>query len=213
MSWLLKSLASSIGKKCLMALTGLMFCSFVGLHLFGNLSIYGGGGYFSSYAEHLHKLGVLINLAEFVLLGAAILHISMGALLFYEKLRARPERYAVKKRAGGRTWSSATMPYTGLYILFFITIHLITFHFAGATPQTIFDLVARVFSSPAYVIFYIFSMIVIAFHVKHGLWSAFQTLGIINTKYEPLVRGASLVFSIIVGIGFSSIPLWMICLS
>ena len=101
MNWLIWSLTCSVGKKVLMALTGLVFCVFVAVHLLGNLSIYGGRDYFTAYAEHLHAFGILVNVAEMGLLVFAVLHISLGAILFFENLRARPNRYVMKKSAGG----------------------------------------------------------------------------------------------------------------
>jgi succinate dehydrogenase / fumarate reductase cytochrome b subunit len=210
MNWLLWTLTSSIGKKILMAITGLIFCLFLAAHLLGNLSIYGGKSYFTAYAEHLHSFGILVNMAEIGLLVFAVLHISLGAILFYENFRARPVRYAMKKTAGGRTWSSALVPYTGLYVLIFVLIHLFTFHFVEHTPQTVFSLVANVFSKPGYVIFYMFSMVVVGLHVKHGFWSAFQTIGADHPKYTPIIQGASLVFSLAVAVGFASIPLFVL---
>ena len=210
MNWLLWTLTSSIGKKLLMALTGLLFCLFVLAHLLGNLSVYGGKDYFTAYAEHLHGFGILVNVAEMGLLISAVLHISLGAILFFENLRSRPTRYVMKKTAGGRTLSSTIMPYTGLYVLVFVLIHLITFHFVEHTPQTTFQLVADVFSKPGYVVFYVFSMIVLGFHVKHGLWSAFQTIGANHPRYMPLIKLASLIFSLAVGVGFGSIPVYIV---
>ena len=210
MNWFFRFLTLSIGKKAVMAATGLIFCSFLGLHLMGNLMIYGGKAAFNAYSERLHALGPLITAIELNLLACTSIHIFLGALLFYENLRARPVRYVMKENAGGRTWSSATMPYTGLYLLIFVIIHLFTFHFVDRTDQTIFQIVANVFSSPVYVIFYIFSMAVLAFHVKHGLWSAFQSLGANHPKYMPLIKGAGLVFSLVVVIGFGSIPVFIL---
>lgn len=210
MNWLIRTLTLSIGKKAVMAATGLIFCSFLAVHLMGNLVIYGGKGAFNAYSERLHSLGPLINIMELGLLVCALIHISLGSLLFYENLRARPVRYVMKKNAGGRTWSSATMPYTGLYLLVFVVIHLFTFHFADRTDQTVFQIVASAFSNPGYVIFYIFSMVVVAFHARHGLWSAFQTLGANHPKYMPFFKGASLVFSLIVVAGFGSIPVFVL---
>jgi len=210
MNWLLWTLTSSIGKKLLMALTGLLFCLFVLAHLLGNLSVYGGKDYFTAYAEHLHGFGILVNVAEMGLLISAVLHISLGAILFFENLRSRPTRYVMKKTAGGRTLSSTIMPYTGLYVLVFVLIHLFTFHFVEHTPQTTFQLVADVFSKPGYVVFYVFSMIVLGFHVKHGLRSAFQTIGANHPRYMPLIKLASLIFSLAVGVGFGSIPVYIV---
>lgn len=209
MGWFIGNFSSSIGKKQVMALTGFLFCSFVALHLFGNLSIYGGKDFFGSYAEHLHSLGVLINLAELGLLISALFHVALAALLYFENLRARPIRYVMKKNAGGRTLSSLLMPYTGAYLIFFVLIHLLTFHFVEHTPENVYDLVKDVFSSPCYVVFYVFSMVVVAIHVKHGFWSAFQTLGANHGKYMPFIRFTGLALSLLIGVGFSSIPLFV----
>ena len=113
MNWFTNTFGSSVGKKLMMAVTGLFFCVFLVLHLAGNLTLYMGKDAFNSYAEHLHSLGPLLTLAEWGLLIFAVIHISTGLLLFYQNFKARPERYAVSKRAGGRTLGSATMPYTG----------------------------------------------------------------------------------------------------
>jgi len=209
MSSFIKTLFSSIARKQMMALTGLSFCAFLAIHLFGNLTIYGGKTRFNAYSDHLHSLGVLINVAEIGLLLLALIHILLATLLYVENWQARPVRYVMKTNAGGRTLSSTLMPYTGLYLLVFVIIHLLTFHFVDRGNQGIFQIVANVFSKPGYVIFYAFSMIVAAFHVKHGFWSAFQTLGGNHPKYMPLVRAVSLIFSLCVAAGFGFIPIFV----
>jgi len=209
MNGFIQTLFSSIAKKQMMALTGLSFCAFLAVHLFGNLTIYGGEQRFNAYSEHLHSFGLLINAAEIGLLVLASIHILLAALLYLENWQARPVRYVVKKNAGGRTLSSTLMPYTGLYLLVFVILHLLTFHFVDYRAQGIFRLVSDVFSNPVYVVFYAFSMIVAAFHVKHGFWSAFQTLGANHPKYMPLIRTVSLIFSLFVAAGFGSIPVFM----
>ncbi len=208
MNWLINTFTASIGKKLVMACTGLVFCMFLFVHLVGNLMVYRGSEAFNSYSAHLHSFGIAINVIEICLAGLALFHICFGAWLFYENWRARPVGYVMKKNAGGRTISSATMPYTGLYLLVFIIIHLINFHFADRTGLSLFQLVSRAFSNPWTVAFYVFSMVVAAFHVRHGLWSAFQSLGANHPKYMPFIRKASVVFAIVVGIGFGSIPLF-----
>ena len=209
MNWLTNTLWTSVGKKLLMAVTGLFFCVFLTLHLAGNLTIYAGKDAFNSYAQHLHSLGPLLILAEWGLLLFAAIHICSGLLLFYQNYKARPTRYAVNKRAGGRTLGSATMPYTGVILLLFVIYHLFNFHFVDKTHTTIFQIVSTAFSKPSYVVIYTFAMIVAAVHVSHGFWSAFQTLGANHPKYTPFLRGLSLVFSLIVGIGFGFIPVYV----
>ncbi len=208
MNWLVNTLKSSIGKKLMMAITGLCFCSFLILHLAGNLLLYSGRDAFNSYAEKLHSLGSIITLAEFGLLFFAIIHILIGAILFYQNLRARPIRYSINKWAGGRSIGSVTMPYTGLLLLIFVIIHLLNFHFIEKNDTTIFQIVTDAFAKPGYIAMYVAAMIVVAIHVSHGFWSAFQTIGANHPKYMPVIRGLSIVFSIALGVGFGFIPIY-----
>jgi succinate dehydrogenase / fumarate reductase cytochrome b subunit len=202
-------LSSSIGKKLIMAITGLGFCFFLISHLAGNLIIYVGNDAFNYYAERLHSLGPLLILAEMGLLFLGVVHISTGAYLSYQNFRARPKRYKKKRNAGGRTIGSSTMPYTGFLILIFIIIHLIDFHFIEKADRSIYQIVLETFSNPGYAIFYILSMVVVATHVDHGFWSLLQTLGINNLEYMPVLRMVSSAFSFFVGIGFGSIPVFI----
>jgi len=209
MNWLVNTLGASVGKKLMMAITGLGFCCFLTIHLAGNLTIYGGKDFFNSYVDHLHSLGPLITLAELGLLIFATVHILTGTLLFYQNFKARPIRYSVNKRAGGRTLGSATMPYTGFIMLLFVVLHLINFHFVDKTHTTTFQLLSNAFASPVYISIYTVAMIIVAIHVSHGLWSAFQTLGANHPKYTPFLRGLSIVFSVVIGIGFGFIPVYI----
>jgi len=206
---MIQTLWSSIGKKLLMALTGLAFCGFLAGHLAGNLTIYGGKDAFNSYAEHLHALGPVLTLAEWGLLLFAVVHACTGLILFYQNFRARTSRYVVNKKAGGRTIGSMTMPYTGILLLGFIILHLINFHFVDKTNTTIYQIVAQAFGNPLYVAIYILAMIVAALHVSHGLWSAFQTIGLNHIKYMPFIMALSIIFSLAVGFGFGIIPIYL----
>jgi succinate dehydrogenase / fumarate reductase, cytochrome b subunit len=209
MSWLIKTLTSSVGKKTLMSITGLCFCGFLAGHLGGNLTIYGGKEMFNSYAEHLHSLGFLVTLAGWGLLLLALIHVLTGVTLFYQNFKARPVRYRVNKSGGGRTIGSATMPYTGIILLGFVIIHLANFHFVDKTDTTIYAIVSEAFGNPLYVVLYTAAMIVAALHVSHGFWSAFQTLGANHPKYMPLIQKLGLVFALMVGIGFGALPIFI----
>lgn len=209
MNWLIQVLGSSIGKKMLMAITGLSFCGFLVAHLIGNLFIYGGQDAFNSYAEHLHALGPVLNVAEIALLLLFIVHIVTGVFLFLRNLKCRPVRYKINKSAGGRTVGSATMPYTGILLLMFVIFHLMNFHFVDKSDRTIFQIVSDAFTNPLYISLYIAAMIVVAIHVSHGFWSAFQTLGGDHPKYTPLFRTLSIMFSVAVGFGFGLIPVYI----
>jgi len=213
MNWLADVIGSSIGKKMLMALTGLGFCVFLFGHLAGNMTIYGGKDAFNSYAEHLHSLGPLLTVAEIGLLLFATVHVLSGTLLFLGNLKARPQRYAMKKSAGGRTVGSRTMPYTGFLVLLFVVFHLMNFHFVDKTNTTIFQIVNNAFSDPIYVGIYVAAMIMVGIHVSHGFWSAFQTLGANHPKYMPFIKGLSIGFSLIVGMGFGFLPIYFLFLS
>ena len=209
MTWFINTLGSSIGKKLMMAVTGLGFVGFLMVHLIGNLTIYGGQGLFTSYVEHLHALGPLITVAELGLLAFAIIHIVIGTLLFYENLMARPVRYEVNKIAGGRTIGSITQPYTGFIILAFVIFHLINFHFAEHTNETLFRLVFTKLKSPLYMITYVVAMIAVALHVSHGFWSLFQTLGANHPKYMPIIQKFGIAVSVVFGVGFGLIPIFI----
>jgi len=208
MNWLTNTLGTSIGKKLMMAVTGLSFIGFLTLHLAGNLSIYGGPDLFNAYAEHLHALGPVLVVAEWILLTLALVHILTGMFLFVQNLAARPRRYRVNKSGGGRTIGSATMPYTGILILLFVIFHLVNFSFVDKSDTTIFKIVSHAFADPVTVGIYILSMVVVAFHVSHGFWSLFQTLGLNHPKYMPAIMIAGTVISLVFGIGFGFLPIY-----
>lgn len=207
---LAETIGSSIGKKLLMALTGLCFVGFLAVHLAGNLSVYGGAEMFNSYVDHLHALGVLINIAEIGLLLAAAIHVVTGTLLVVQNFRARPSRYAVKKNAGGRTLGSATMPYTGFTILAFVIFHLDGFHFVGHTNQTVFDIMTGAFANPLVAVIYVAAVLVVALHIRHGFWSLFQTFGANHPVYMPIIQKIGIAFAVIVAAGFGLIPLYLL---
>ena len=210
MNWLVKTFSSSIGKKQVQAGTGLVFCVFVAVHLMGNLTIYAGKDSFLSYVDHLHSVEALVTLAEFGLIFFAVLHIGMGLYLFLENRRARPAAYAVDRSAGGRTIGSRTAPYTGALILIFVIFHLIKFRFVDKMTINDFIILSNTFSEFGFwTLFYIAGVIVVAVHVSHGFWSGFQTLGLSHPKYMPWVERVGIIFSLILGIGFASIPVFL----
>ncbi len=197
--------SSSLGKKYIMATTGLLLGCFLLVHAAGNSSLFWGRAAFLSYAEHLHSLGLLLTLAELSLSSIFLLHISVGLILFLQNKSARSSNYAVQNNAGARTWGSRTMPYTGLIILAFIILHLVNFHF---TNQNILiaDIVAEVLSKPLFSILYLIGLSALALHISHGFWSLFQSFGINHPLYNKFIMKTSLaattaltlIFSIIV---------------
>ncbi|MBL0731435.1 MAG: succinate dehydrogenase cytochrome b subunit [Desulfosarcina sp.] len=209
MYWVTKTFTTSIGKKILMAVTGLSFCCFLTVHLIGNLTLYGGQDLFNAYVEHLHSLGPVITLFEWGLLLLAIIHILTGSILFFQNLKARPVRYKVNKNAGGRTLGSATMPYTGFILLLFIIFHLFDFHFVDHTDQTVYQIVSNSLSQIGLATVYLVAVIIAAVHISHGFWSLFQTLGANHPKYMSTIKNIGILFSLIIGIGFGFIPIFI----
>jgi len=210
MSWFIKTFQTSIGKKLIMAVTGLSFICFLIAHLAGNFTLYGGENAFNSYAERLHALGPIITIVELGLLFLIIMHVLIGSFLFYQNILARPIRYKVYKSAGGRSLGSITMPYSGFIILAFVIFHLINFHFADKTGTTIFQIVAKAFENPLYIVIYIAAMIVLAIHMSHAFWSLFQTTGINHPKYTPIIKIAGIVISLVFGVGFGFLPIYVL---
>jgi succinate dehydrogenase / fumarate reductase cytochrome b subunit len=209
MHWVMRTFSTSVGKKNLMAITGLLFMLFLATHLLGNLSIYGGPAGFTAYAEHLHALGNLLVVAEVGMAVALIVHVITAVFLFFQNRRARPVKYAVDQSGGGRTFSSQTMPYTGLLILAFIGVHLANFshHLVDQTTRNIFQIAADLFSHKVYLAIYLVATVVVAFHVRHGLWSALQSVGANHPKYMPFIEKLSLALAVIMAIGFGSLPI------
>lgn len=209
MKWLMETIGTPIGKKILMAATGLAFVLFLLVHLLGNLLLYKGPEAFDAYAARLHSLGAVVAVAEAGLLIFAFVHIITGLLLFFENFKARPVRYAVKKTAGGRTIGSATMPYTGLLILGFVILHLINFRFPAQAPESVYASVAALFGAWPYMLIYTAAVIVVAIHVRHGFWSLFQTAGLNHEKYMPFILGVGIALSLLFALGFGLIPVYM----
>jgi len=209
MSWLVRTFGSSIGKKLLMAVTGMSFIGFLCAHLAGNLNLYRGGLAFNTYAQRLHELGPILTVFEFGLLALALVHVITGIILFVQNLKARSMPYEIDRSAGGRTLSSVTMPYTGFIILAFVFFHLINFSFVDKSQRTIFEIVSSAFANPIYMGIYVFVMIVVAFHIRHGFWSAFQTIGANHPKYMPAIMVLSVIFSLIFGFGFGLLPIYL----
>ena len=209
MNVFIENFKTSVGKKLLMAFTGLGFIGFIAVHLLGNLTLYGGQEAFDAYVAKLHEYEALIVVAEIVLFTFAVIHVVTGLFLFLANRSARSVSYAVKKSGGGRNAGSATMPYTGLVILLFVIVHLNNFSFADTSERTMYDVVAATFSSWIYVIIYIAAIAAVAVHVRHGFWSLFQSFGLHHEKYMPAIRMISILLAFVVGVGFGLIPIYM----
>ena len=205
MGWIASLYRSSIGKKSIMAASGLLLSLFLLTHLLGNSVSFLGRDAFNAYAAKLHSIGNLIYVFETGLLTLFLIHILTGIILYVENLQARPSRYSVSTSEGGRSWGSRTMPYTGVIIVVFIIVHLLNFHFTDKSVP-VADLVRELLSRPGLAMFYIVSLLAVALHLSHGVWSLFQSIGFNHDKYNRLLLKGALAFSIVVGLVFILIP-------
>lgn len=209
-------LTSSIGKKQIMALTGLGLLGFTASHLLGNILIFVGADAFNFYAHQLTS-NPLIYVAEAGLAGMFLLHILLAILTRVENMRARPVNYYVKTRSGrGETLASKTMPLTGIVLLVFIILHLLNFKFGteyattvdGVAMRDLYKTVVEYFASPLYVAWYVFAMCTLGYHTSHGFQSAFQSWGLRHPKYTPVIDVLSLVYGVVVAFGFSAMAIY-----
>jgi len=210
MNWVVETFSSSVGKKLLMAVTGLGFVGFIIVHLLGNLTLFAGREAFTAYVDKLHEYELLIIVAEIGLFILLVIHVTAGFILFFSNRSAREVRYAVKKSGSRRiVGPSVIMPYTGVIILVFVLFHLWNFSFADLTDRTMYDVVTAAFSSAIYVAIYVVAVAAVGLHVQHGFWSLFQSLGLNHDKYMPALQALSIILGISVGVGFALIPVYI----
>ncbi|RMH82772.1 MAG: succinate dehydrogenase [Calditrichaeota bacterium] len=213
---------SSVGKKVVMALSGLFLVLFVIIHMLGNLSFLAGPETFNAYSHKLISLGPLLYVIEIILLLAFLFHAYYGIVVSAGNRRARPQKYAGLKSAGDpskKSISSVTMIYTGIILLIFLIIHLKTFKFGpnvedgyvmelhGEKIRDLHRLVLEKFSHPEYAFGYIAVMLLLGFHLRHGFWSAFQSLGANHPRYSPLIYTVGVILAVLLAVGFIAVPL------
>jgi succinate dehydrogenase / fumarate reductase cytochrome b subunit len=209
MNWYLFILGSSVGKKMLMAVTGLGLIGFLAVHLLGNVMAFAGAEAFNGYAAKLHSLQPYLTVFNIGLATLGLVHIVVGAILFFENLRARPTRYKIYQNPGGRTIGSYTIPYTGILILIFVIVHLLKFTFVDKSVTPIYQQMSATFANPLWVLMYVVAMVIVALHISHGFWSMFQTFGINHPRYMPLIMTLGLVVTFTFGIGFGILPIYL----
>jgi len=256
-----EALGSSLGKKYLMAVSGLAMVGFLVTHLVGNLQLYmADGAAFNAYAKALHDLGPLLWAAELGLIGIFVLHVAIAFGLQGTNTKARGSRYALALQTkGGPSYNSVLsrgMILTGIVLGVFIVAHVLHFKYGqfmpadvsetmvltegpnkfvstvynpelaseinavqdaeaakqGGKTQLAMDLYARVhhaFENPFWVAFYVAVMLFLAGHLRHGFWSAFQSLGALNSKLEKPMNTLGIVVGLALGVGFLLIPIYM----
>lgn len=228
MSWFTQTIFStSVGRKVIMALTGLFLCTFLAVHLAGNFQLLhnDGGQAFNLYTKFMVS-NPLIKMISYVNFAFILGHVVWGAYITIKNKQARPIAYAYDKPAKSSSFSSRWMGVLGTMILIFLIIHLKDFKVAylgwteelpmvtytlengdDVTVKNMYYEVNEEFHSPVVVAIYTLSMIALAFHLFHGFQSAFQTLGLRHPKYTPAIKAVGFVFWGLIPFGFAIIPI------
>lgn len=208
MTWLTNFLVTTVGRKQLMALTGLALGGFLLAHLSGNLLLFVGEDAFNAYAQWLGTLPFL-PLARIGLITVFVVHIALALNLTQQNCNARPQAYFYKAPSDASV-ASRTMILSGLLVIIYLIIHLFNFTWSHADgPQGLYGLVVEKLTDPFYSLLYISSMVVLAIHLVHGIQSAFQTLGINHPKHTPIIKALCLLFAVGVCAGFAAIPAYL----
>jgi len=219
-SFLKSFVFSPVGKKVVTGITGLGLTLFVIMHMLGNLSYFQGSDAYNAYTEFLSSLGLLLYVVEAGLLLFVIFHVVLGINIFINKRKARKEGYKQFKSVGGaskQSISSKSMIVTGLILLVFLVIHLISFKYGthyettleGETVRDLARLLTEKFQSPVYAFGYVAVMLLLAVHLRHGVWSAFQSLGATNPRLTPFIYTAGAIIGLLIAAGFLVLPLWI----
>ncbi|MCG8340355.1 MAG: succinate dehydrogenase cytochrome b subunit [Cytophagales bacterium] len=223
MNWFTQALSSTLGKKLIMALTGLFLITFLVVHVSGNLLLLkdDGGQAFNLYTAFM-TTNPVIGVLSYVNYTIILLHIVYAFILTIQNRKARPVGYAVSKPAKNSHWTSRNMGILGTLILVSLIVHLRGFWYEfkfGAPPKVtyadvgevkdMYAIVVAAYTQGWYALFYVISMFFVAFHLFHGFKSAFQTLGLTHKKYTPFIEKVGIAFSIIVPGLFAVIPIWI----
>jgi succinate dehydrogenase / fumarate reductase cytochrome b subunit len=209
---------SSIGKKTIMGITGLIWSGFVAGHMAGNMLILVSADAYNKYG-HALITNPLLPLVEAFLVLTLVVHFAMGMKLTMENKMARPDGYLSPPSSAAKTPSAAsrTMIFTGSLMLIFIVWHLVTFKFGpvytttvgGVEMRDLARLMFEVFQNPLYVVWYVGCLIALGFHLSHGFQSSFQSLGFYHPRYTKWIKSAGFVYSLVVALGFISQPLYV----
>jgi len=202
---------TTIGKKAVMAVTGFILFGFIVGHLAGNLQIYEPPQKINHYSEMLRSVPSLLWGARITLLVSLILHIWASFALWRLQRVARPIPY-LKKANLHSTYASRTMMWSGPIILAFVIYHLLNFTVGIVHPggpfdeHNVYNNVVTGFQFWPSSVFYIIAMIMLCYHLYHGLWSMFQSLGFSHPVYTPWIQRGAKIVAILIAVGYISIP-------
>lgn len=201
---------SHVGRKAVMAATGIVLFVFVLVHMLANLQAFDGAARLDRYAAQLRVFPVLLWTTRGVLLLAAILHVVAGLDLWAGRRRARPVAYR-ELAAVASTPASRTMIWSGLLVLGFLVYHLLDLTFGVANPDfregEVFHNLVVSMGRGAAVLFYVVAVAGLGFHLWHGLWSMFQSLGVASRAFTPGIRRAAAALAALLAMGFAAVPL------
>lgn len=222
MATIVNIFSQTIGKKLIMALTGLFLILFLTGHLVGNLILIfvdDGGLAFNEYAKFM-TTSPIVKVLSYTTYISIIFHVIFSIVLTMYNRKARPVKYEYNKPSENSVWTSRNMGILGTIILIFLVIHLRSFwyemHFGGIQMmdghpdlKDLYPVVTAAFDKAWYVILYVLSMVMLGFHLSHGFQSAFQTLGLNNESYSPLIQKLGLGYAIVVPALFAIIPIYL----
>ncbi len=216
---------SSVGKKLLTGLTGLALMGFIVTHLLGNLNLFVGSEAFNGYTEALHEFGALLVVAEIGLAALFVLHAVSAIQVWRDKRKARSVQnslVATKGAPSKQTVFSRTMIITGSVLLAFLILHVAQFRFGlfggldytttidGKEVRDLYRLVVETFQNPLWVAGYMAVMLLLGAHLRHGFWSSFQSLGLLDPRLRPLAYSAGAAFALVIALGFFVMPIYLL---
>jgi succinate dehydrogenase / fumarate reductase cytochrome b subunit len=205
--------SSTIGKKAVMAVTGLIMVAYLITHVAANLTVFQGPGTINAYSAFLHGTGGALWVARLVLIAALVLHVVAAVQLTALRQAARPVPYAGGREPQVATFASRTIRWGGVLILVFLVYHILHFTLGTVHASFVegdpFHNVTTGFHSILVVLFYELALIAVGLHLYHGVWSSGRTLGVSPPSPRPLRRQLALALALIIWAGFAVIPLAM----
>jgi succinate dehydrogenase / fumarate reductase, cytochrome b subunit len=202
---------SSVGKKVVMAITGLIMLLYLITHVLANLLVFQGPTRINAYSAFLHGTGGALWVARLVLLGALVLHVIAAVQLAGRRQEARPIGYAAGREPQVSTFASRTIRWGGALILAFLIYHILHFTIGSAHPDFVegdpYHNVTTGFRNPIVVIVYLVAMAAVGLHLYHGVWSSGRSLGISPPSPTPLRRTVAVVLALMIWLGFTVIPI------
>ena len=202
---------SSVGKKVIMAATGLIWVAYLVTHVLANLLVFQGPEKINAYSAFLHGTGGALWAARVVLIVALVLHVVAAAQLAGRRLDARPVDYAGGRKSHTSTVAARTIRWGGALILLFLVYHILHFTVGSAHPAFVegnpYQNVAAAFRDPLVVGLYLVAMAVVGLHLYHGVWSSGRSLGMSPPSPRPFRRSLALALALLIWFGFSVIPI------